>query len=222
VASSRKFLFGVDVVPGSSFDAILVGTGDREHPLASNGAFDVANRFYMLKDTNIGFTGAAMGIVDTCGATVDTTTGTGCTNLFDATNSSSVPASATGWLVSLATGEEVVNSPLVAAGTTYFGTNQPDAANTSCSANLGIARRYAIDFLTGAGNTYTDTNGNLTRSEMAIGGGFLPTPVGGVVEIGSQKVPFVTDNPLNPGGTIQPPISVTSKRYRTYWRQILE
>lgn len=219
-ASSRKFLFGVDAVPGSAFDAILIGSGDREHPLATNTANNVINRFYMIEDTNTGLTGANLGVTDSCGSNTNTTPV--CTNLFDATNSSAVPADAKGWLITLSAGEQVVNSPLVAAGTVFFGTNQPDPSNTSCSANLGIARRYQVSFVNGEATNFTDADGNSVRSELAVGGGFLPSPVSGVVEIGGEKFPFVTDNPLNPGGAFSPTITVPTKRYRTYWHQILE
>lgn len=214
-ASTRKFLFGMDVVYGDTYDSILIGTGDREHPLSSNTANGVTNRFYMFKDTNIGDTGANLGISDTSAGQ--------STGLFDATNSSSVPTSATGWYITLAAGEKVVNSALVVAGNVLFGTNKPDTSNTSCTANLGISQRYSVSYLTGAASgSYTDSSGAATRSETAVGGGFLPSPVTGVVELSSGNVVFVTDNPLNPGGTDNPTIVPPTKRYRTYWKQYLE
>jgi type IV pilus assembly protein PilY1 len=45
-AGRRKFLFPPDVVGQVGFDAILIGSGDREHPFDTT----VANRFYMFKD----------------------------------------------------------------------------------------------------------------------------------------------------------------------------
>jgi hypothetical protein len=61
-----------------------------------------------------------------------------------------------------------------------------------------------------------------SRSEIAAGGGFLPSTVSGVVEIDGTNHVFVTDNPLNPGGVINPHITVTSKRFRTYWHAVIE
>jgi type IV pilus assembly protein PilY1 len=220
--AARKFLFGMDVVIGDQFDSILIGSGDREHPLATNRASYVKNRFYMVKDPNTGATGADLGVVDRCVSTVSTDPTTGCTNLFDATGSAAVPADAKGWFVSLATGEQVINSPTVVAAKVFFGTNQPDYNNVACTANLGIARRYSINYLTGAGDLYTDANGASVRYQVADGGGFLPSPVSGVVEIGGNKIPFVTDNPLNPGGVISPTINPSKKRFRLYWRQRIE
>jgi len=217
-ASSRKFLFGMDVVFGATSDDIVIGSGDREHALASNTANGVSNRVYMFKDTHTGTTGAALGITDSCGATVSTS----CSTLFDATSSSAVPTDALGWLITLRSGEKVINAPVVAGGSMLFGTNQPDTSNTTCNANLGIARRYSINYLNAACTKYKDANGNCVRDEIAVGGGFLPSSVTGVVEIEGQKVIFTTDNPLNPGGADKVSITVPTKRYRTYWYQKLE
>jgi type IV pilus assembly protein PilY1 len=219
--ANRKFLFGPDAVFGQTFDAVVVGSGDREHPLSTHQAQNVANRFYMIKDTNTGPVGGALGIVDHC----ETAMGTSCAsaNFFDATSGGTVPADATGWAVTLATGEKVVNGPLVTASNVIFGTNQPDTGNTSCTPNLGIARRYDVNFLTGLGaGAFKDGNGNIVRSEEAVGGGFLPSPVSGVVEIDGQKYVFTTDNPLNPGGVIPITINVPQKRFRVYWKEQLE
>jgi len=223
IASARKILFGMDVVfgtvvAGKTFDAVVIGTGDREHPLSTNAANGVANRVYMFEDTNTGTAGANLGIVDSCGATVAST----CSNLYDATSSSSVPSTAIGWSVNLASGEKVVNAPVVVGGSMLFGTNQPDTSSASCTANLGIARRYSINFLNGAGTLFTDSSGNVVTAEVAVGGGFLPTTVTGVVEINGNKILFATDNPLNPGGAFTPSIVVPTKRFRTYWYQKID
>ena len=75
-------------------------------------------------------------------------------------------------------------------------------------------------FLTGAGGLYTDANGNVIRSEISEGGGFLPSPVAGIVEINGSNYNFVVDNPFTMGPP--PPINVPTKRFRTYWRELLE
>jgi Tfp pilus tip-associated adhesin PilY1 len=240
VASSRKFLFSPDVVFGTNFDSVVIGSGDREHPLATNAAYNVVNRAYMLKDVNTGIGGGDLGLQDTCGSSVSSGSG-GCTNLFDATGSSSVPVDASGWLYTLAAGEKVVNGPIVLAGNMIFGTNQPcisgklnddgtcassSGGSLSCTGNLGVARRYDISYLNAAPVLYRNSSGTAVASQVATGGGFLPSPVAGVVEITSggttKNYIFVTDNPLNPGGVIQPPISVSQKRSRNYWREKLE
>ena len=48
-SEERKFLYPPDVVYAAdgTYDAILIGSGDREHPMDTT----VLNRFYMFKDT---------------------------------------------------------------------------------------------------------------------------------------------------------------------------
>ncbi|MEP6657961.1 MAG: PilC/PilY family type IV pilus protein, partial [Betaproteobacteria bacterium] len=227
-ADRRKFLFGPDAVFGEAgtFDAIVIGTGDREHPLNADAASGVVNRAYMFVDPNTGGAGADLNITES--------------NLFDATNSSSVDLtnpSIKGWYVTLKAGEKVVNGPIVVASKFIFGTNQPcasgkldasgncttgTASSLSCTGNLGIARRYDINYLTGAAEDFTDSTGASVRSEVAPGGGFLPSPTAGLVEISGKAYVFVTDNPLNIGGVINPGITAPTKRFRTYWREVLE
>lgn len=225
ITTARKFMFAPDVVFGKTYDAVVIGSGDREHPLAINDAYDTQNRVYMFKDPNIGTTGAALNLDDG--------------DLFDATSNSSVPTNATGWFIDLAPGEKVINGPLVPpGGALIFGTNQPctsgkvdangncDVSGTSttlsCTGNLGIARRYSINYQTGAGQGYTNSEGESVRAETAPGGGFLPSPVAGVVNVNGVPYMFVTDNPLSPGGVIPTSVSVPQKRFRTYWKQELE
>ena len=232
-ATTRKFLFSPDVVFGTTYDSVVVGSGDREHPLATNQAYGTVNRVYALKDPNTGITGAALGLTDTCGATVTTS----CTNLYDTANGTTIPPDANGWLMTLPNpGEEVVNGPIVVAGNMIFGTNQAcvsgylnsdgscgtaSTGTLTCTGNLGVARRYDISYQNAASIYYTNSSGTYVPSQIATGGGFLPSPVAGVVEIGGKDYVFVTDNPLNPGGVLQPTINVSTKRYREYWKEKL-
>jgi type IV pilus assembly protein PilY1 len=213
-ATTRKFLFGPDVVFGDNFDAVVIGTGDREHPLAGGNAATAQNRVYMFEDPNTGFTGADLG-----------SGGGGLTNsdLADVTSSTTVGPDKKGWFMDLATGEKVINGPLVLlSGNMVFGTNTPNPDN-SCTGNLGDAKRYDINFLNGAAatNGLTDAQGNPVRSQDVEGGGFLPSPVEGVVEINGQRYMFAIDNPLS-GPPIPNTVVVTHKRFRTYWHEILE
>ncbi len=54
--TKRKFFYPPDIVATRSFDMILAGTGDREHPLFGNSSqsYGIVNRFYGLKDSNTG------------------------------------------------------------------------------------------------------------------------------------------------------------------------
>jgi type IV pilus assembly protein PilY1 len=213
--NARKFFYAPDVVPTAGFNAILAGTGDREHPLysASNTpgtAYNVVNRFYMLKDPNLGPVPAGWTPLTEA-------------NLVDAT-SVAYNGTGSGFFITLPNpGEKVVNAPLTVAGYTTFGTNTPAVPKAGmCYPNLGVARTYSVSFLTGAGQ-------NTDRSVMLDGGGFPPSSVYGVVLVnngngGTTPVPvcFGCGNQTGTGGgSSLAPIKVTptglGKRKRTFW-----
>jgi type IV pilus assembly protein PilY1 len=168
----RKFFFPPTVVTVgatdtlAAYDAILLGSGDREHPLLSNStnsAYMATNRFYMLKDLRIG--------KDASGQATITETGTAPNKLFNATNAL-YNDSDRGFYITFGTGEKAVNAATTVAGLTYLGTNQPrPPSDTECS-NLGNARIYGINPLTGAyGSTLLDS------------GGMPPSPVAGITTV---------------------------------------
>ena len=216
----RKFFYPADVVHAGTYDAVLVGSGDREHPLYTNDAADKQNRLFMLKD----LTGN-----DGSGLTTITKD-----KLFEKTTANTYSATAVpyggaghspnkGYFIDLLDGEKVVNAPLTVAGYTYFGTNQPTSSAT-CSANLGVARGYKLDPLTGS---YT--------SVVFTGGGLPPSPVAGVVSVTvagestPSLVPFIIGGGGDPScvgadcgsaiGGGKPTINVPTTRTRTYWYQ---
>lgn len=221
--SARKFFYPPDVTPTPTFDAVVAASGDREHPLLSNASSNVVNRFYMMKDTNTG-TSVASGwtTITESMLTDETGAAAGTTTPYSSTSTTS------GFYVTLThAGEKAVNAPLTVAGYTYFGTNTPADPTKSpnmCYPNLGIARGYAINFLTGAG---LNSNGYIVFD----GGGLPPSPVFGLVAV-NPDTPNVYTPVLIGGGNqtgagggnntsslgsqrVTPPN--TGKRKRTYW-----
>ena len=194
----RKFLFPPDIVSYEGFDAVVIGSGDRDHPFDTS----VVNRMYMFKDKGSN-SGPLTGTTGSGGAYPTLTTA----SLFDQTANCIQDASAcvspqtsataitalsaaAGWYITLGTGEKVVGSSLALYGTIYFGTNQPDVASASsggsCGSNLGIARRYQVSVL--AGTATSDLNGingvtGADRSVKLPGGGLPPSPTFGLVNI---------------------------------------
>jgi type IV pilus assembly protein PilY1 len=164
----------------------------------------------MLRDTKIGNDGSGQSTIVH-------------SNLFDATSTAyTYNGSDRGFYIILGTGEKVVNAPTTVAGYTYFGTNQPTAPSAnSCTANLGIARGYSIQPLTGI----------YTSSEFE-GGGLPPSPVSGLVNVivmvngvpTTKLVPFMigggggsgSDSSSSLGGK-KPTINVKTSRHRAYW-----
>lgn len=248
--TKRKIFFAPDVVTTKSFDAVMVGTGDREHPVEAQLAVNIVNRFYMLKDIRVGS--------DACDPACPATIVDNTDNLQDiqpaAANGSSVlfnstpppdgsavtpyDGSGSGFYITMlsltknadgtfgpgmAKGEKVVNAPTTVGGRTFFGTNMPITPDpTLCLANLGLARGYSFDIITGA----------VSVVEFA-GGGLPPSPVSGLVaiDIGDGQtvtIPFLigggNPDPTCTGpdcksalGGLKPPIPIVPTRTRTYW-----
>lgn len=210
----RKFFFPPDVIPTSSFDAVIIGSGDREHPLSSTSTRD---RIFVLKDTATGNDGSGLTTIAN-------------SDLYDATTTLYSAATGTnkGYFKDFLAGEKGVNAPLTVAGYTYYGTNQPiPPSSTSCTSNLGQAKGYRLDSLTGA-----------VDSKVYYGGGLPPSPVAGVVNVRVQgestdsSVPFCIGCGGNPScvgvdcnsalGGGKPPINVPTSRTRTYWYQEID
>jgi type IV pilus assembly protein PilY1 len=200
-STGRKFFFGPDAVVTRSFTALLLGSGDREKPLLAT----TQDHFFQVLDRNLG-----KGAVPS-----PTTILFG--DLVAAGTTSNV--SSPGCYIALDTGEKVVNAATSIGGNTFFGTNRPSsalpAASNSCSANLGIAKSYAMPLFCIA-----------PTSSTLAGGGLPPTPVAGIVSIGTgdsaRKVAFVigAPNPKNSGieaSRVNPVIKVP--RSRIYWYQ---
>ncbi|MGH8848819.1 MAG: pilus assembly protein, partial [Polaromonas sp.] len=164
----RKFFFSPNVVPvgaigiSGSYDIVLLGSGDREHPLtntATGSSYNVVNRFYALKDATTGMDAAGVAAITEAG-------------LFNA-SSVAYDGTLSGFYTTFATGEKAVNASTTLRGTTFFGTNKPTPPSaTSCSSNLGQAKGYALDPFKG---TFDFT--------VYDGGGLPPSPTTGIVTI---------------------------------------
>ena len=231
--SRRKFLYPPDVVYGKdvngAYDAVLIGSGDREHPF--NGAGDpahplsdaVTNRYYMFKDRDVGFSYGATytrtAITET--DLYDTTTNVIQTGTADQQKAANDALNAAkGWYITLATGEKVVTSSITLAGINFFNTNQPTLpAPGVCTSNLGLAREYAVGYKDGTAKIDNDANGTLTandRTKERRAGGFPPSPVGVVVQIDGKQYQGVIS-----GTDVQnPPGTELGARIRTYWNKI--
>ena len=214
----RKFLFQPDVVynndANGTFDAVLIGSGDREHPFNTT----TTNRFYMIKDTHA--------LSETAGFTTIT-----ASNLYDATQNliqvgtaaqQAAAASAlkadSGWFVTLSTGEEVTGSAVTAAGSTVFNTNQPSPASSNvCTAGLGVATQYVMSFVNASATqslTGATTLTTADRSQVMAGGGLPPSPVLVVVNVNGQYVQGVVT-----GTTVRTFTGTIGARSRIYWRK---
>jgi len=208
---ARKFLHAPEVVSRSSFNAVLVGSGNRERPLESNAAVDVDNAFFMIKD----YLSASPDLITTEHlVALDPEEA-----LTEAQKVALSSAGNKGWYLTFGSGnhdaEQVVTSSVVVGGMAYFSTHAPKTPSDDeikvCGANLGTARGYAVNFLDGAGL------GNGERYSIFAGGGLPPSPVSGVVTLAltdvdgsplkdpdgkpiTASVPFVIGGGGGPGG----------------------
>lgn len=210
----RKFFYAADVVPTKDYDAVLVGSGDREHPLYTQTlSYNVANRFYMVKDLHTGndaTTSPLQTIVTEASLKNITPVAPATTSTYDGTLK--------GYYITLGAGEKVVNAPLTVAGYTYFGTNTPATpSSNSCTTNLGTAKGYQVSPLTGSAHSVTYD-----------GGGLPPSAVAGAVDVVVDGKDVVLPFCIGCGGDPdshcksalcgdKPKIDVSTSRTRTYW-----
>lgn len=215
----RKFLFQPALLPlvkdGRVY--VAIGSGDREHPLASNYPYsDVTNRFYVYLDNLAVTSGDAVDLNSLDNKTTDL----GCSSTSILPTSSKV-----GWYMDLnqyGKGEQTVTSAVILGGQVAFSTNRPipPAAGT-CSTVLGEARGYWVNLFNASGTINTTTNacdGN--RSATFVGGGLPPSPVVGNVLVDGKPVTVVigavdhdggTSTPISPGKVV-PAVNPIRKR----------
>jgi type IV pilus assembly protein PilY1 len=148
--TGRKIFYKPSAVVEPGNIAILYfGTGDREHPLNRG----VVDRFYALKDKGQSTTMVESDLVDVTLDLLQTTTiasGTGSiSDLLAQLNA----ADKYGWFIKLDqnSGEKVLAPPTIFNKVAYFTTYAPNtlASLDPCKGNLGTARLYAVDYLTG-------------------------------------------------------------------------
>ncbi|MBF0444368.1 MAG: hypothetical protein HQL68_02170 [Magnetococcales bacterium] len=227
----RKFLYPPDVVYGDGYDAVLIGSGDREHPLD----VVVENRMYMFKDYATGTTPG----VDTLGNAL--TWPLTEDNLFNATtNCIEFAASCSevegdqetavtllnnlkGWYIELAAGEKVVGNAITLNNVVFFNTHQPQsvASNASCVSDLGVARAYQVSYQDASSVDDKNIDGDRTaedRSQIHSGGGFLPPPTPVIVDIDGKTVIGVVSGIM----VSSPPGINLGARVRRFWFKEIE
>jgi len=205
-----------------SYDAVLIGSGDREHPF--NGYGDTANplinavtnRYYLIKDRDTGFTYSGATITEA--DVFDTTNNLIQQGLAEQiTAATAALTAAKGWSITLLTGEKVISSAVTLGGATFFNTNQPiPPAPGVCGGNLGIARQYTVNLQTGGAIIPYNTAAGLTAESRYLvhpGGGYAPSPVGAIVQIGGKTRQIV----ISGTSVLQPPASPIGARVRTFW-----
>ncbi len=213
-SGARKFLHAPDVVQTRLFTAVLIGSGDREKPLAPHYPYgSVTNdRFYTLLDRGTAKGPSGLPLIDESQLTVTGSNGAPAANVVGCYLPLDAPR-----------GEKVVTSAVSTGGYTYFSTNTPtDSFSTnSCATPLGTARSYRVALFCGE-----------VASQEYVGGGLPPSPVAGLVEVEvpstdpavpgteTKQVPFIIGGfnaQLSGLQASRVPINVDPTRRRTYW-----
>ncbi len=220
--ANRKFMFGPSVIAtdgvpttGSTF-VILLGSGDREKPLAYYAsATAVTNRFFAFTDKPSVLAATWPGVAD-CGAAII------CMNSLLGITGTTTPtaiqlAAKKGWYLGLAPSEQVVTSAITIFGVVTFSTHQPAVATPgSCSSNLGTTLVYNIAY-----TNASSANGTANRYEDVAGDGLPPSPVAGNVTLDDgTTVPFcIGCSPRSPLEGAPPKTlgSVIQPKGRLYW-----
>ncbi|SFP81955.1 type IV pilus assembly protein PilY1 [Nitrosomonas cryotolerans] len=226
--ANRKFLFAPEVVVTPDFNAVLIGSGDREHPLLKHTTTaGVDNAFFMLKDkpTDTNWWSSEAGHCESlalaCMASL----------LEIDPDSTTMPTEAAlnakkGWYLALGAEnslhdkEQVVTTAVVVLGVLSFSTHTPTRQDPeSCGSDLGLARVYNLNFL-------DSSPVGATRSTVITGGGLPPSPVSGMVNVRNPNtgtviaVPFIIgthpDSVLE-GLSPAPAVTPARSKSRAYW-----
>ena len=245
-ANARKFLYAPDVVYSSGYDAILIGSGDREHPSDTT----VLNRFYMFKDSH-SLNAIRPLLSDTSRSTlVESDLYNATANLVQVGTSAQQTAAvagynaASGWYVTLGKwdntsssylpiGEKVVGGSISMGGATYFATNVPAVSlgNTNaCSSNLGESRLYAVNFKTGAAildlyksvsSSPSDTSSTTPTTALTTEDRYMIQPGGGFAPSPVAAVVELSGQPRESviigTSVMQTPRQDLNRRHSIYW-----
>ncbi len=217
--ADRRFFNHPDIVRtrdtnGINFDAILIGTGDREHPLDTT----VENHFYMFKDKNTtsGIPAATTKVhSDLADLTDDCMLDGSC----DATTLGKLSDS--GWFFRLGspgTGEKNLAPAVTLEGIVLFTTFLPTGSGAVCSLNEGAGKQYAVKLADAtAAFNYDTSNDDLSKTfdryDVLESGGI---PV--------QVVPISGDTVLVQGQDAGQNIQVIGDNpgWTTFWYETLD
>ncbi|WP_395009570.1 pilus assembly protein [Undibacterium sp.] len=209
--NNRKFMFTPDIVEDNGGYLLLVGSGDREKPVAFyTNATAVNNYFFSVLDKPTEASWLTTG-TGGCGSVICLSA---LVEIATTTPSTDELAAKKGWYLKLSSTEQVVTSAITVFGTTTFSTHKPyQAVAGVCTATLGEATVYNINYLNAAAI-------GATRGEKIYGGGLPPSPVAGMVIVNGKAVPFIVGStkisPLE-GTTGKAPPAVKRPKSRVSW-----
>lgn len=173
--AAQKFLQMPIVVaaPDGSYDAVILGTGDREDPLdGSEQDYFIVYKDY---DQAVGPSSSA-GPLDLTSDLLEVEPGT--TDLTGLSASDQAKFNA-GWYMEFEVGEKIVGRALTFNEVSIFNTHQP-SGGVGCD-ELGTSRRYSLNPFLAQGVLDNDA-----LYEEVSGGGLIPDPVVAIVELENE------------------------------------
>jgi len=203
-AADRRFLNRPDIVLSNdklgAFDAVLIGTGDREDPLDRGGLTE--NWFFMIKDRQV-LPGGGVNLaleLDDLGDVTSTCLEVGSECTADLTN---------GWALQLeAKGEKALSTPTTVNNTVYFTTYLPPGSSDvteTCGPSEGSGRLYAVSLFEGAAKRNYDTTTDSLERYTELNSAGIPAEV----------VSLPPNSILRPDLQVEPTSAPT--RFETYW-----
>lgn len=233
-AGDRRFFYKVDSVPtrdgNQVYDAVLVGSGDRSNPNAT----DNHDRFYMLKD----FGQATYSTAVDCDARPnDARCDWPLTNadLFDATDNliqqgtdtqkseaNEQMLASSGWYIDLSGGEKVMSRSYTLAGRVVFTTFAPDTgadAVNRCEPTPGVARLYAVRLQDASAVIDFNRNDVLTKIDRSspIGSTITDVPAIHVSDDGTVGLILPPGSGGMPPADLRPFARFPPVPVQTYW-----
>jgi Tfp pilus tip-associated adhesin PilY1 len=227
---TRKFFYPPSVTLEKGYDLLFMGTGDREDACDANSA---ADRIYSIKDAHDTSSFTETDLVDVTDP-ADAVPNLNQTN-GDVDSNSHYDQ---GWFIRLVDssgteeveeGEKVLAQGVAFYKTYYVTTFTPN--NDPCVPG-GIAKLYAIDYLTGAAVIhFTDTDGDgakdLTRS-VVLGGGIPSKPVTVITAAGQKLLislgstnPDAASKAIDAGIVGIDPLYPKHNFFYLWWRELL-
>ncbi len=195
-----------------NFDAVLIGSGDRENPLDTT----MLNKFFMLKDratTSGSPSSTPLTPTNLADLTID------CVSAGNCTSSTQDNLTNRGWFLGLiSTGEKNLAAAITAGGKVFFTTFVPSAPSGTCGLSEGSGFVYEVSLGDAQPvhnyDTANDLNGLTLDRRDALGGGGIPVEV---VPIGDE---YVLIQGQEVGQNVQAVSAVTN--WRTYWYEITD
>jgi type IV pilus assembly protein PilY1 len=175
----RKFMNPPDVIQESTFEVLLIGTGDRENPLGTSPI----DRFYSIRDNDPSSPYDETDLVDFTDDLLQTGTSA------QKTSAENALAASHGYFIRLVEdptdttgiGEKILSAPITFLGVTVFTSFTPNTSLQVCATG-GTSRLYALNYLTGVSvlnfdrtnDTGGETGGDtvLARSDRSRGAGY--------------------------------------------------